>query len=441
MSMTKEFEDLARNAYLQFGKLAKIYDYRFLRTTVTRGGAPCMLFLGNHSSGKSSLINWLLGGDAVQDVGLAPTDDGFTMLIYGEKESDVCGSAAIAYLPEEFGALNNFGSNFLQHLRVKVRNRPLLKSVILIDSPGMIDTAEHTVSRTYDFEGVVRLLAELCDMVFFMLDPDKPGTTGETVNIFSKCLGGMDSKVRVLFNKCDSFNSLYDFARTYGTVCWNLARVLQTKDLPKIWTIYSGEERKPTETGMALTDFNRHRCEFLNTIKDSSARRRDNVFAQVQHDFIGLSVRMRIVNRFARAFVGRVSLVALAGATLVLGCYFSISLMLPKFFGTGSALAQFLGGFAGVVALVGTGLFAGRYMRFVRCQYAQRVDQMFEDEYKSEIMVGMHDDLRKIWKDIRDETAEIISKVPLGKWPFFGEFHRWRLDVAAQTVFAAFKRE
>ena len=203
-----DFESLAQKAYARFGELAKRYYYKFKRPVVTSGGVPCMLFLGNHSSGKSSMVNWLLGG-GVQDVGLAPTDDGFTVIMHGETEEDVCGPAAIARLPEEFDGLKLFGADFLQRLRVKVRDRDLLRSVTLIDSPGMIDSAAGTVNRSYDFEGVVRHLAELCDMVFFLLDPDKPGTTGESVTVFSRCLSGVEFKLRVLLNKCDAFSSLY----------------------------------------------------------------------------------------------------------------------------------------------------------------------------------------------------------------------------------------
>ena len=42
-------------------------------------GFPSVLCLGNHSSGKSSFINHLLGED-IQKTGLAPTDDGFTII-------------------------------------------------------------------------------------------------------------------------------------------------------------------------------------------------------------------------------------------------------------------------------------------------------------------------------------------------------------------------
>ncbi|CAE7356342.1 Ehd2 [Symbiodinium necroappetens] len=40
---------------------------------------PMVLVIGNHSSGKSTFINKLLGKE-VQDTGVAPTDDGFTIL-------------------------------------------------------------------------------------------------------------------------------------------------------------------------------------------------------------------------------------------------------------------------------------------------------------------------------------------------------------------------
>ena len=37
-------------------------------------------------------------------------------------------------------------------------------------------------------------------------------------------------------NKMDLFDGIRDFARTYGALCWNLSRSLQTKDLPHIYT-------------------------------------------------------------------------------------------------------------------------------------------------------------------------------------------------------------
>ncbi|MGN0848040.1 MAG: hypothetical protein ACI4RA_11760 [Kiritimatiellia bacterium] len=428
------FEKLADEAYRRFAPTARSYYYTFHRPSVTRGGVPCMVFLGNHSSGKSTLVNWVLGGEPVQESGLAPTDDGFTVLLFGETEEDVCGPAALARLPEEFHALESFGGTFLQHLKVKVRNRELLRTVTLIDTPGMIDSAEGTVSRAYDFEGVVRLLAEVCDMVFFLLDPDKPGTTGETVSVFSKCLAGVEFKLRVLLNKCDAFSSQYDFARTYGTVCWNLARVLRTKDLPKIWTIYSGEDR--TNAAFDFSDFNRHRQEFLGVLRDAKARRMDNVYSQALSDFLGLSVRMRVVNHAARSLVGfRAAFVACCGLFLAAGGFLVWHILSTRF-QLGNALSLVAAGFA-----AGLGVLCAHWMgrlaqRVMRLSLARRVDDIFAREYRRELAVGTHENTRQRWDLMRDETAEIVRDAPL-HLPFFGEWRRARLDAAARRVFKA----
>ena len=210
----ERFEKQLSKAYKRFAPLAQSYYYTFSRPSVTVGGTPTVIFLGNHSSGKSSLVNWILGAPTVQDTGVAPTDDGFTVIVYGESEEDIVGPAAMARLPEEFRALEPLGPSFLQHLKVKVRNRETLKRVNIVDSPGMIDSAVTESQRDYDFGEAVKRLAQLCDMVFFLFDPEKPGTTGETVNVFSNCLRGVEFKLRVLLNKCDAFTSTYDFART-----------------------------------------------------------------------------------------------------------------------------------------------------------------------------------------------------------------------------------
>jgi len=434
------FEKLVQKNYERFLPLARQYYYRFTRPTVTNGGIPCMVFLGNHSSGKSSMINWVLGGEPVQDVGLAPTDDGFTVIVYGEEEQDVCGPAALALLPPEFADLRLFGGNFLQRLRIKVRNRELLKNVTLIDSPGMIDSAEQTVDRSYNFEGVVRTLAELCDMVFFLLDPEKPGTTGETVNVFAKCLTGMEFKLRVLINKCDAFSSMYDFARTYGTVCWNLARVLRTKDLPKIWTVYSGERRERPGGSLDLADFNRHREEFLAVFRDAAGRRRDNVFSQASADFCGLSIRMCIVNHVARRLVWHALSFLAFSAIISTVAAILVHHFTTQKLGEGGFLAIAAGALTGAFCLFISYFVMKESLRIVRHESAGKVDDIFASEYRHKIVVGSDDGLKQAWSDNREETAEVVRSAPL-KLPFFGEFRRRQLDRAAAKAFAAFKAE
>lgn len=95
---------------------------------------------------------------------------------------------------------------------------------MMVDSPGMIDSPVSRAnsydyppsqsssggdlgrrgsdsSRGYDFEGVVRWFAERADVILLFFDPDKPGTTGETLSILTNSLPGMDHKLYIVLNK------------------------------------------------------------------------------------------------------------------------------------------------------------------------------------------------------------------------------------------------
>ena len=36
----------------------------------------------------------------------------------------------------------------------------------------------------------------------------------------------------------DQFVQIHDFARAYGSLCWNLSKVIPRKDLPRIYTMF-----------------------------------------------------------------------------------------------------------------------------------------------------------------------------------------------------------
>ena len=442
----KGFEQRIGRAYRRFGPLAERYYYTFSRPSVTVGGKPAVLFLGNHSSGKSSLVNWLLGDPPVQETGVAPTDDGFTFLMYGERDEDAFGPAAVAKLPEEFRALESFGPAFLQHLAVKTRNREVLKRVHLVDSPGMIDSAEGAATRDYDFAGAVKRFSELCDMVFFLFDPEKPGTTGETVNVFAKSLRGVEFKLRVLLNKCDAFTSLYDFARAYGTLCWNLSRVLRTKDLPKIFTVYSGEERAPGAANLDYSDFNRHRSEFLAIFDSPSSRRTDSVFAAAYSDFAGLSMRMSIVDLAVarmRALSRRTwavgAGVALASAAAVL-FWTAGALSAPvRTLSLASVAAWGASAATGALVLLAASCISRVLVRRRRSELAEDVDGLFDETYRRETAAGMFDDIVQRWRAIRAETRDVIARAPLSL-PFFSARRRAAVDAVASELLDALAR-
>jgi hypothetical protein len=82
------------------------------------------------------------------------------------------------------------------------------------------------------FCGICLCFASLCSCafklnvcVFFV------GTTGESLRVFTEALGGVDHKLLLVMNKIDTLKTTVDLARTFGTLCWNLSKVITTKDM------------------------------------------------------------------------------------------------------------------------------------------------------------------------------------------------------------------
>lgn len=206
---------------------------------------PFVLLLGNHSSGKSSFINHILKRK-VQTTGVAPTDDNFTIIGPGETDIDRNGPALVGDPDLGFSGLKMFGPVLVNHTHLKVRANTAISDFMIVDSPGMIDSPVTNKSaaagpvgmdRGYNFEGVCRWYAERADVILLFFDPDKPGTTGETLSILTTALVGLDHKMYIILNKADQFHKIHDFARAYGSLCWNLSKVIPRKDLPRIHTM------------------------------------------------------------------------------------------------------------------------------------------------------------------------------------------------------------
>ena len=425
--------------YARHRALADRFCYTFRRSTVSPNSLPYVLFLGNHSSGKSSFINYLLEGDSVQDVGIAPTDDAFTFILHGKDERDVVGPAALEMLPEELKQLNDFGPELVQRVRVKVRNRDVLKNVVLVDSPGMIDASEKSISRGYDFFGVIKFLAEITDLVLMMFDPDKPGTTGEAVEAMKGPLTGFFFKLRLIFNKCDRFTSMYDYARAYGALCWNLAHALPIKDLPKIYNCYLPGRAPAEGATIDLHDFDALRDEVVNEIKSANARRADNIKVAVNKDLSCLEMHVRMALRIRRAVARRqwTARAVLAGGTLL---FLAAGLLVANACGISLKEAhgwrnvfllclQTLGVFtlSGLVGFALFGILRHGVRRFLE-QQVDELDRHFAEEYNRELSLGTRDDLHQYWALTQPVLAGLLRArwrdLPVFHWGALGRLQR-----------------
>ncbi|RLN92997.1 hypothetical protein BBJ28_00016426, partial [Nothophytophthora sp. Chile5] len=269
---------------------------------------PMVLVLGNHSSGKSTFINHMLGQD-VQKTGRAPTDCTFTVLAGGAREERLDGAALVRHAKYGFGDVQRlFGRDFVSQVELKVvKGSPLLDEggLMVVDSPGMIDPPGTSLDRTdtdrgYDFKRVVQWFADRADVILVMFDPDKPGTTFETLDVLTKSLQGMSSKVLLILNKVDDFRTVHDFARAYGALCWNLSKVIGRKDLPFIYTMYVPQDKreKPHVAGRPLSPSAATEEENGSGEKSSSEPPFD-VPKMLEHEFDG--IRGEVIREVERA--------------------------------------------------------------------------------------------------------------------------------------------
>jgi hypothetical protein len=264
--------------------------------SASRPPMPLVFLLGNHSSGKSTFVNYLLG-QKIQTTGVAPTDDSFTVIAPGDVDADQDGPALVGNPDSGFGGLRAYGPNLVNHVSLKVRAglSSTSSDIMIVDSPGMIDSpagssnpwdfAAASRDRGYDFQGVTRWFAERADVICLFFDPDKPGTTGETLATLTNSLSGMDHKLLIILHKVDQFERIHDFARSYGSLCWNLSKVIPRKDLPRIYTMcIPGHTQENSSLVDVLDDLALQREEVMTEVRKAPLRRVDNLITTLYDD-------------------------------------------------------------------------------------------------------------------------------------------------------------
>ncbi len=371
-------------------------------------GGPLVLFVGNHSSGKSTFINYLLG-EAIQRTGMAPTDDCFTIIRHG-RHPEVKDGRAIVSNPElPFGGAAHIGPEFLSHFRMRLLPNEFLRDVTIVDTPGMIDAAGPDTTRGYDFSAGVRWFAERADLVLVFFDPERPGTTAETMTELTDSLGRIDHKLLVVMNKMDQFRSLRDFARCYGTLCWNLGKVIAKKDMPQIFTTFI-PVKGAAESALSLTDFAQAREELVQEIKRAPVRRLDNILTQAGIYGRRLKMYVRIIHETRKnltRFRNRL--------------YALLVLILAAFLGAGGYLMAEESWMAGAItAVVGVGLAVGGYfgarelVRKLEKTLMGNLDSIFEKVYKRDLVVGnREDDLILLWKEVKPAVTWTVDNLGL----------------------------
>lgn len=165
-----------------------------------------VMLLGNHSSGKSSFINWYTGVTTLK-TSVAIETQGFTLVMGGQKRETLAGDATLHVFPH-LAPMAKF-KGVLPYLSCEVvptvgegrqsSSRPS-DLVTFIDTPGLADGELH---YPYDIDATLLWLANKVDLIFVFFDPIGMALCRRSLNIIDKMAQAHSERMRFFLSKAD----------------------------------------------------------------------------------------------------------------------------------------------------------------------------------------------------------------------------------------------
>uniref|UniRef100_A0A0B7AE20 EF-hand domain-containing protein n=1 Tax=Arion vulgaris TaxID=1028688 RepID=A0A0B7AE20_9EUPU len=166
-------------------------------------------------------------------IGPEPTTDRFIAIMGGETESVIPGNALVVDPKKQFKPLTKFGNAFLNRFQCSQMKNPVLDSITIVDTPGILSGEKQRVDRGYDFAGVLEWLAEHVDRIILLFDAHKLDISDEFRRAI-EAIKGHDDKIRIVLNKSDMINH-QQLMRVYGALMWSLGKVLNTPEVARVY--------------------------------------------------------------------------------------------------------------------------------------------------------------------------------------------------------------
>uniref|UniRef100_A0A915ERP6 Achaete scute target 1 n=1 Tax=Ditylenchus dipsaci TaxID=166011 RepID=A0A915ERP6_9BILA len=196
---------------------------------------PMVMLVGQYSTGKTSLIRYLLGQDFPGiRIGPEPTTDRFIAVMHDKVEGTIPGNALVVDSRKQFRALTKFGNTFLNRFQCSALDNQVLETLSFIDTPGILSGEKQRTDRGYDFVGVLEWFSEHTDRIILLFDAHKLDISDE----FKRCiqaLSGNEEKIRIVLNKADMVDP-QQLMRIYGSLMWSLGKIFKTPEVVRVFT-------------------------------------------------------------------------------------------------------------------------------------------------------------------------------------------------------------
>jgi len=201
--------------------LEKAFDYEKFYTPllspVDFEAKPMVFLVGQYSVGKTTFLKYLIKRDFPGiRIGPEPTTECFQAIMHGNQERELLGNAACMDNTKPFKTLSNFGMGFMNKFNIAEIPAPILESLTLVDSPGILSGAKQRQGRNYEFAKVVEWFAHKVDRILILFDAHKLDISDELKQTL-ECFKGHDSKVRIILNKADQISN-QQLLRVYGAL-------------------------------------------------------------------------------------------------------------------------------------------------------------------------------------------------------------------------------
>ena len=218
--------------------LEKSYEFgRFHSPYLSDGdfeAKPMVLLIGQYSTGKTTFIRYLLERDFPGiRIGPEPTTDRFVAVMHGPHEQTTPGNALAHDPSKQFRALQTFGNAFLTRFEASTLPSPVLESITLIDTPGILSGEKQRLQRGYNFEAVMEWFSERADRIILLFDAHKLDISDEFRRVI-ELIRKNPEKIRIVLNKADMI-STQQLMRVYGALMWSLGKIMGTPEVVRVY--------------------------------------------------------------------------------------------------------------------------------------------------------------------------------------------------------------